>query len=187
VLSLRCSTLLLLVALAGCSTVKVKTEFDPTAQFTTYKTYAWLATAPGSEQAPTMQNPALRQRVVAVLDREMARKGLVRTSADASPDFLVSVIGCSQNRVALDDYGYAYSGTYTYGPYGPGAMSVPVPVEQVRQYTEGTLLLDFVDAKSRKMFWRGTATDTLSSPEDVQSKIDDAARQLLAAYPPRPQ
>jgi len=183
--ALRFSTLVLSVALAGCSTVKVNTEYDPTAPFPSYRTYAWLTTPPGSEQAPTIRNPVLHERVVSALDREMAKKGLVRTSADAGPDFLVSVLGWAQSRVEVTNYGYAYGGAYAYGPYGPYTPG-PVPVAEVRQYTDGTLLVDFVDAKSKKLFWRGTATDTLTSPDSVQSSIDEAARQLLDKYPPRP-
>jgi hypothetical protein len=179
--SMRLCFVVLAAALVGCSSVKVRTEYDPAAPFKTYRTYAWLPTAPGPEQPAAMRNPEAYARVVAAVDREMAAKKLVRTSVDANPDFLVSVLGWTRSGVEVVNYGYTYAGAYAYGPYGAGAM---VPVNEVREYTEGTLLLDFVDAKSRKLVWRGTATDTVTSPESVRASIDAAARELLAAYPP---
>jgi hypothetical protein len=183
-LSLRLSALVVAATLAGCSSVKIRTEFDPAAPFASYRSYAWVTSAPGSEQAAPMRDPRVRAQVVAALDREMAKKGLVLTSIDASPDFLVSVLGWSNTQIDVQNYGYAYGASYAYGPYGP--TTVAAPVTQVREYTEGTLLLDFVDAKTKKLVWRGTATDTIASPESVRASIDEAARKLLEAYPPKP-
>ncbi len=180
--SRRSSLLWLAAALAGCSSVKINTQYDPAAPYPTYRTYAWLATAPGAEQAAPIRDPAIRQLVVSAIDRELARKGMVRTTPDANPDFFVSVLGWAQSRIEVTNYGYAYGGAYVYGPYGPNPTVVPAV--GVSQYTDGTLLLDFVDARSRKLFWRGIATDTIASGANVKDSIDAVARKLLDAYPP---
>jgi hypothetical protein len=38
-----------------------------------------------------------------------------------------------------------------------------------------------------KLVWRGTASDSLSSPDPgtVSRVVDEATRQLMAAYPPK--
>ncbi len=182
--SLRVSILALAAALAGCSSLKVNTEYDPTAPYASYKTYAWVQTPPGPEQAPAIRNPVIRERVVAAVDRELATKGFARVSADASPDLLVSAHGWAQSRVEVTNYGYSYGGAYAYGPYRP--MPVAAGVD-VRSYTDGTMLLDFVDAKAMKLVWRGTASDTFSNPDldAVKRSVDEAVRQLVASYPPK--
>jgi hypothetical protein len=180
--ALRTSALVLALALAGCSSMKVRTEFDPKAAFPAYKTYAWITVPPGEEQATPIRNPTVRGRVVYALDREMGKKGLVQAKEGAEPDFLVFVIGWSQSRVEVSTYGYSYGGAYVYGAYGPGVV---VPVSDVREYADGTLILDFIDAKTKKLFWRGTATDTVGSADALQASIDDAARKLMASYPPK--
>ncbi len=172
-----------LAAATGCSSIKVQTQYDPAAPFASYKTYAWLATEPGAEQAAAIRNPAVRQLVVGALDQELRRKGLVRTTPDANPDFFVSVIGWAQSRVEITSYGYGYGGAYVYGPYGPHAAAVPVA--SATQYTDGTLVLDFVDAKTRKLTWRGTASDTISDASQVPGSIEEIARRLLEGYPPK--
>jgi hypothetical protein len=172
--------------MAGCaSTLKVNTQYDPTAPFGAYRTYAWLATTPGAEQAASIRDPGVRAFVVGSIDREMQRRGFVQVPPDKNPDFFVSVIGWAQNRVEVTNYGYAYAPAYMYGPFGPAPYSAAVPMAEVNQYTEGTLILDFVDAKSLKLFWRGTATDTVTSASHLKSVIDEAAKKLLAAFPPK--
>jgi hypothetical protein len=99
------SILLLALALAGCAGAKVNTQYDPNAPFKSYKTYAWLATQPGAEQAAAVRDPGARQLIVNAVDREMAKKGFTRTTPDANPDLLVSVIGWAQQRVEVTNYG----------------------------------------------------------------------------------
>ena len=136
--------------------------------------YAWLQTPPGPEQAPAIRNPLIRERVVAAVDRELAKKGFARVSPDATPDLLVSVHGWAQSRVEVTNYGYSYGGAYAYGPYRPMPVSAGV---DVRSYTDGTMLLDFVDAKAKKLVWRGTASDTVkenATPEEREKNLNDA-------------
>ncbi len=187
-ISLRVSTLLAVAALAGCSSLKVNTEYDPTAPYASFKTYAWNPAPPGPEQAPAIRNPVIRDRVVAAVDRELGAKGFTRVTPDASPDLLVSVHGWAQSRVEVSSYGYAYGPGYVYGPaYGPYQPMPVAPAVEVHSYTDGTLLIDFVDAKARKLVWRGTAQDTFTTPDldAVRRSVDEAVRQLVGAYPPK--
>jgi hypothetical protein len=182
--SLRLSILALAAALAGCSSVKVRTEYDPKASFKDYKTYGWLAAAPGPEQAGPIRNPEIRGQVVAIVDRELKKKGLTLVPLEAKPDLVVTVIGWANSRVEVSSYGYAYGGAYVYGAYGPG---VAVPVAQVHEYAEGTLILDLIDEKTRNLVWRGTANDTLSSPDPaiIKAAAEEATKKLMEMYPPK--
>ncbi len=182
--SMRVSIVVLAAALAGCSSLKVNTEYDPGAPYASYRTYAWLQTPPGPEQAPAIRNPIVHQQVVAAVDRELARKGFAQVQPDANPDLLVSVHGWAQQRIEVTNYGYSYGGAWAYGPYRPVPVAGGVDVST---YTDGTLLLDFVDAKAKKLIWRGTASDTFSSPDlnAVKRTVDEATRQLIEAYPPK--
>lgn len=182
--SIRLAALALAAALAGCSTMKVRTEYDPKASYPAYRTYAWLGAAPGPEQAAPIRNPEIRAVVVGAVDRELRSKGLTVVPPDQKPDLLVSVIGWSQSRVEVSSYGYAYGTAYVYGAYRP----VAVPVGQVREYSEGTLVVDLVDERTRSLVWRGTASDTLGerSPTVVRAAVEEAVQKLMALYPPQP-
>jgi len=182
--TLRLSALALAATLAGCSTMKVATEYEASAPFATYKTWAWLSIDPGQEQAAAIRNPMVRKMVVEAVEREMAKKSLMKTSPDASPDFYVSVIGAARSHIEVTSYGYAYAGPYAYAPYGAyPVMAVPTATE-MREVAEGTLVLDFVDAKEKKLVWRGTASDSVTSVEAVRATVDEAVQKMLANYPP---
>ena len=170
-------------AVAGCSTMKIHTEYNPKAEFAQYKTYAWNPTPAGPDQVSTARDPAVRAMIISAIDREMARKGLVKVAIDADPSFIVTALGYATRQIEVTNYGYAYSGSYVYGPYGPG-YAVATPAVEVRDYHVGTLLLDFSDAKTKVLFWRGVADDTIQDASAVRKTIDEAAKKLLESYPP---
>ena len=182
--TLRLSAVAVAATLAGCSTMKVATEYEASAPFDTYKTWAWLSVDPGQDQAAAIRNPMVRKMVVEAVEREMAKKSLVKTSPDASPDFFVSVIGAANRRIEVTSYGYAYAGPYAYAPYGAYPVVAAPAATEMREVADGTLLLDFVDAKQKKLVWRGTASDSVTSVETVRSTVDEAVRKMLENYPP---
>jgi hypothetical protein len=166
------------VALACASSVKVQTEYDRATNFKGYKTYAWILQQPGPEQAPAARDPRIREAVMQGIDGALTSKGLTRVDASASPDLLVAVHGFANNRIEVQSYGYTYAAT----PYGfyPGLAT---PAVDVRQYRDGTLIIDLIDAGSRQMVWRGTATDTFQPGAEAKA-ISGAIQKTLAEYPP---
>ncbi len=185
-LSPRHSILALAALLAGCSSLSVNTQFDPAAPYASYKTYAWNPRGPGPDEAPPIRNPMIQQQVKSIVDREMAKKGFTAVQPDANPDLVITLHGWAQSRIEVSSYGYAYGTGYMHGPY-PYAYPTYVGGTDVQSYTDGTLLIDFVDGKTMKLVWRGTASDSLSSPDPgtVTRVVDEATKQLMAAYPPK--
>jgi hypothetical protein len=179
--SARALPTVLVAAVLGCagSQVSVQTEFDPKADLASYRTWAWIASPPGPEQAPAARNPLVRGWIVQAIERELSAKGLQKVDLGASPSFLVAIHGYARTRIEVQQYGY----TYGYGPYGFYPAPVGVMTD-VREYREGTLLIDFVDAGTKSLIWRGTATATLASDAPSQREIDVAVKDVLATYPP---
>ena len=83
------------------------------------------------------------------------------------------------------DWGYGGGYSYRYGGYYHLWPSYPISYAQVTRYTEGTLIVDFVDAKTATSIWRGTATGTVGSAQSNQQKIREAIRKMLETIPPR--
>jgi hypothetical protein len=165
-------------ALLACSHAKVETQFDPKAEYGRYKTWSWIAEEPGPEQAQAVRNPAVLGLVRSAVERELAARGLARATG-AEPDLLVAVHGFAHDRIEVTHYGYAEP--VAYGWYSPpGAYGT-----NVQQYREGTLILDLVDAKTKQLVWRGTATDTVQSTSEVPKVIDGAVKEMLGHYPPK--
>lgn len=173
------AVLALTVALAACSSVKVSSEWDKNAKFKSYKTYGWIQQAPGPDEAPAARDPRLREAVIQGVDQGLASKGLTKAAPDQTPDLLVAVHGWAINKIDVSAYGYAY-GPVTYGPHpmlaNPGGLDV-------RQYREGTLLIDLVDTTTKLLVWRGTATDTFDPGAEAKT-VTRAIEKTLDQYPP---
>jgi len=71
-------------------------------------------------------------------------------------------------------------GSWRWGGFGPEASTT------VENYRVGTLVLDMYDTQSKRLVWRGTATDTLSEkPESNEKKLDKSVDKLFEHFPPK--
>jgi hypothetical protein len=187
----RLAPALLAVALAGCSTMEINTDFDPKADFSGLKTYAWI----DEPRMPTGDsriddNPFLENRVHAAVDRELAAKGFVLATT-GTPDFLVAYhVSLDQKRSVQhlnDYYGYGPGWGYTYGTVRrPGYYATPSST-YVYTYDEGTLILDIVRPEGRQLIWRGAARDEVkfsSTPSKDSGQLNEAVTRLLDDFPP---
>jgi hypothetical protein len=164
-------------AALACAHANVSTEFDPKADYARYRTWAWIPQAPGEEEAPAVRDPAVAAFIRSAVERELPARGLAPANG-AAPDLLVAFHGVARDRVEVASYGYVVPA----GPYG--MYGAPMYATDVRQYREGTLVLDLVDARKKQLVWRGVATDTVTSPSQVKHVVDGAVRDLLVHYPP---
>ncbi|MGY6275520.1 DUF4136 domain-containing protein [Methylomonas sp. MgM2] len=159
------------VLLAACSTVSVTTDYDHAAQFEQYKTYMLLPSTDKIGLSPSSQS-ALEES----LRSNLAAHGIYEARENADLH-VVSHVSTQEQTVVFPGGG----GPYVYGRYGMWAGG-PYYAD-VSQYTEGTLILDFVDAKTRKLVFRGTGTDTVSDPETNAKRVREAVAQILEKFP----
>ena len=146
---------------AACSGITTNANLAPGANLSRYHTYAWYSPPQASE------SPG-EQEVRAALENQLAQKGLV-PATNAPPDFLIAYHGAKQQKVnVMPSYGYGWWGGYP----------------NIYTYTEGTLIVDFIDPGTNKVFWRGTASGALSHPNNPDlHKIDTAVAKLVQKYP----
>ena len=55
------------------------------------------------------------------------------------------------------------------------------------QYEQGRLILEFVDSKSNKLLWQGSAEvdiDFVRNPEQSRKMINEVVQKILEKYPP---
>jgi len=152
-----------LVLLAGCTAATaVHTEYDHSVDFSRYRAYDWLREPAGAEPAPA---GSLDEQLRKAVNNELLGRGLRRSS---QPDFLVGFRAPGAGTP---------SGARARGPEADAAGS------GAGRDSSGDLVLEFVDAKSRKSIWRGTAaTHWQGDPQAAQ--VEAAVRDLLAAFPP---
>jgi len=167
-------------AVAGCATSPATMDFDydTTKDFAAQKTFAWMP-ATGNAAA----NELLVKRIRSSVDQQLQAKG--RAPAADNPNFLI----------AMDVSGKtAYGGSTGVGvsvgiPVGAaGRISVGGGKSKPVETKEGTLVLHFVDAKTKALFWQATASGGVQpggSPEEQQKRINDVIAQMLAQFPPK--
>ncbi|MDH4038218.1 MAG: DUF4136 domain-containing protein [Candidatus Krumholzibacteria bacterium] len=172
---------MLLLLLTACATVQYSHDWDVTADFGRYRTYAWMPAPPDSTPANADAARAggtlIERRVRAAVDAAMLAHGF---SADEDhPDVRVAYHTGLKDKMNITDWGYPYAGNY----WGWEGRDV-----DVENYTEGTLVVDLLDADSHDLVWRGMASGEIH-PRSTPQERDHAMKQIVAKmfeeYPPK--
>jgi len=150
-----------------------KYDYDTKADFQHLKTFNWMP-IPAKADVDRLNI----ERIKNAVNSQMAAKGFRKTRDN--PDFLIASHVGQKQKVRVADWGYGY------GPYGGywGPRGV-----DVYKYEEGPLILDFVDTKSKKLIWRGSAKAQISAnmtPEKREKLIAEAVQKILEKFPPPP-
>ena len=157
------------VMLAACaSTPDVQTDFDPAAQFSRYRTYAWGPTP------PQFGAPLMQQRITASIDAKLGAMGWTSAPA-ATADVVIAAHVVTREQLSIDTLNSGGWGGW--GPPGHSSASV-------RSYTVGTLVVDMFDAKSKRAVWRGTASGALpKTANQATAKTQEAIDRMFASFP----
>ncbi len=176
----RLCTLSSIVLAISCSSIYgVSYDYSKEVDFTTLRTYDWLpATANDINENRREIDSINLRRIRGAVNNQLEAKGLRVSSTN--PDLLIAVYIKTKERLIIISYG----GSHLYPYYGYVAYwGTPT----IRQYEEGTLLLDFIDAKSSQLIWRGSAKsdlDVVSTPEKREAMINEAVQKILEKFPP---
>jgi hypothetical protein len=163
--------------LSSCSqTLQVTTDYDRSANFSTYKTFRF------SVLATTVNVNELNQdRIINSIRREMTRKGYVENNNN--PDLVITALTILKNKKQLSISGSNYGSFYTPRGYWGVPSSIYGNV-QAHEYKDGTLLIDITDTKTEKLVWEGKGYSTLTkqpkNPEEVTSR---AVSKIMASFP----
>src|SRR5437763_6629840 len=172
-----------LCVLAGCASqsLTVTTDHDPAAHFAAYKTYTLAPPARGETLSPVAET-ALQNSV----RTELAKRGIAEAAGkNANLDVVRHVFVHEKLSVQqYTDWGYGYHGSwaYSYGRYGMW-YGAPVTYTDVNTYGEGTLILDFVDAHTKKLVFRGVGKAVVGGPESNAAKIRAAVAKIVDQFP----
>ena len=61
----------------------------------------------------------------------------------------------------------------------------PQTYTNIDQYHEGTMILDFVDARTKKLVFRGIGQAVVGGPEANAAKIREAVAKMMEGFPKR--
>ncbi|HEY1434265.1 MAG TPA: DUF4136 domain-containing protein [Thermoanaerobaculia bacterium] len=163
--------LTVLTACASAPTTKV--GWDQNVSFAKYHTWAWKADG-------SIQDATWAKRCQDVLSDQLASNGLRQVPLDQSPDLWAVVH--ARLSVTTEVVPYSPDWGYAWGAWAPmDAYEVQIPV--------GTIIIDLVDVKLKRIVWRGRAkgaVDPTKSNEAREEKLIAILQQLFAGFPPAP-
>ncbi len=134
-----------IICFVGCSSASVRTDYDRQGDFSRYSSYDWMAVPEKVRNNPT-NSSLMRKRVETAVNANLSAKGMRLDKS--SPDLLVTYHAGVKDRVDIDTWGYAYGRRGRF--YGTDV--------DVRQYKEGTLIIDLINAGSKELVWCGIGT-----------------------------
>ena len=158
-----------LLAVAASFAEQVKTDYDRNADFSHYKTYSW-------EKVQT-QDPLMVDRIKTAVSAALTAKGW--TPVESGGDIAVVAIEMTKTNRTLNTFYDGFGGGWRWGG-GFGNSTTTV-----NTYKVGTLVVDLFDANTKKLIWRGSSSDTLSSKSDKNIKnLDKEAKKMFDHFPP---
>jgi uncharacterized protein DUF4136 len=178
--------LVALATSAAAAKPDIRADYDHSAKFAAYKTFGFIS-PPGTE---VDGYPAeITQSVKAAAQRELEARGY--RYADSNPDLLVNFSAQLANRSKADELDNQHVGYYGYrkGNQVPvyKTWSTYTYDKGTKDYVEGTLNIDIVDAKAAQLVWEGVAVGEVKnlnrSVADAKPGIDRVVTDIFKKYP----
>jgi len=159
---------LICFAAFAASAQDVYVTSSPSANFSSYHTYAW-----GQQQNPNQINsPFLAQEAKTQIDNQLQSKGLKLVQETENPDLVVVASGGMKTQTSYNMYGTRMLGG------GMGSISQ-------QQNVIGTLIVDIYDVKAKELVWRGMGQGTLNEKNSQKNMqlVDKGVAKMLKKYP----
>ena len=173
------------IVLTSCSSgLQVRSDIDPTMDFSQYKTYNFFEPL-GIEGG--YNSPIFGEHYRAAISGELARRKY--QTAD-KPDLLINVTIRSDDKVKLRSYTSPYMTGGYYGrpggAYGGSAVGVGISAGRTaRVTTEASVFIDFVDFEQHKVVWQGVMVIDVNDKvaQQLRDAIYTSVNEVLKQYP----
>lgn len=180
-----CLAMAVVLLMGSCAV----TDMSHDVNFNQYRTFGF-STAKVNVSSPAYKSGLISSKLRKNIKSEFEKHGLTYTKRN--PDLLVSfeTFTQDQQQVTAGGYGaypYMVPGMYYRGfpymwgyPYMPYGMAGP---SRIYHYTEGTLIIDVSDAKSKEQVWRGLVKGDVSDLNALQKSLDKGVKAIMKKYP----
>jgi hypothetical protein len=157
------------LTLAGCATMGVSSYVERSIDFTRYRTYEWAGADALPVGDPRLENNEFfKDYFQGAVDRELGRRGL-ELAAGRSADLLVHYHASVTREIDVQALEREYRSCRGNDCY-PSVLA----------YEAGTLMIDVVDARTKRLVWRAWAQDNLSGVIDDQDRLRARVEQAVA-------
>ena len=168
----------IVLCLAASARDKITVTYAKGTNFSQFKTYAWA-------EHGAVAHPILAADIVDAINQELNARGLQK--AASNPDLIIQIYGSVDQESTMYSNDPLYAGTGGIPPFDP-SMTGPAFVGFYGNTTvtihKGEMVVDLIDAKTKKLVWRGMAEESVSSdPEKLVEEVNGAISKMFKQYP----
>ena len=173
-----------LLAAGGCAEgPKVVTDFNPSTEFSAFRTFAFSGiTDRGVEVAASDTSP-LRGRIKNMVGEQLAAKGLRQVGLEDHPDLLVHLFYGVKDLQRVRNAGMkpappgSHATTYVYheGDWVPIVSAVATYEDH-----EGALIVDLAESTKKKLVWRAVIRAVLGN--NLEKNFELADKGIAKAF-----
>jgi hypothetical protein len=168
----------ILLALTGCATMAGGSYVARGVDFSAYRTYDWgPADALPVGDARLDNNAIFQDHLQGEIEKQLAERGVARAMPGTKPDLRIHYHASVERDYQIHE---------VTAPFGDCPSYDCQP--RVREFEAGTIVLDFMDAFTNQLVWRGWAKDSLdgiiANQERLERQVDAAVTIMLRDLPP---
>ncbi|WDE98409.1 DUF4136 domain-containing protein [Lentisphaera profundi] len=179
-------TLIIALTITACnsSPVKVSSDYDEFADFRLLRSFKWYE----RESAPPGVDDLLDRRIIRAVGRELKADGYHEAQEGEAVHFLVNYVVVAREKQEIRSV-TSYSG---YSPHYYGRHYYPshhASSVELRNYRQGTLFIDILSAKTKKLIWRGVGTRRIPNNVDRLRRneiVNETVEEIMKHFPPDP-
>lgn len=165
--------LIVFVVFFGCTSPKILYDYDDQIEFNQYKTFRFY------DDVLLNINQIEKKRILAQLEKSIIEKGL-ELSDDPSifMDVKLNQFEAPRNSIGI--------GFGNYGSHSGISIGGQVPINSNSLTNQFTI--DFIDAKTDKLIWRGFYEGIFQTNIEIVEKeqlLAEAFQKLMRKYPPK--
>jgi hypothetical protein len=176
---LLCAFLLFGLLVACSNAPIVRSDYDPRADFSAYRSFAFMEPL-GTDRAG--YTTLLTERLKRAVALQMESRGYIYQ--EKNPDVWINFQSQVKSKTEYVPpppmmwgvgYGFGFYGGWPGYAFGPDVI----------QYNEGTLKVDLIDARRRQMVWEGIGTTLLGNTQQPASEalVENIVSSIFARYP----
>ena len=170
----------LVLILTGCASgPTITVNSAPGTDLSSFQTFNFIQPL-GTDRSNGARTP-MSTMLMNSVSRELTSRGLRQSD---SPDLLVDFFVTTENRIDVRTTSTGMHSVHRSHWNQRCCSTWPTYQTTVRQYTEGTLLIDLIDPGRNAMVAEGAAQSRIRSNEVTQQQMDDVVGQIMADMMP---
>ena len=178
--------LLPVVLVVSCAT-PAYVEKDETADFSRYKTFAWINNSK-DEKSANRHHEFMKKNVQEAVTAKLQKRGWKEDNS--KPDILISY-DMLVEKTTREQSNAVYSAPFRRVYYNPfyrryGVIYYPSSFmgydDNTVQVQQGTLTVTMVDARTDKTIWQGWTTDEVNSRNVTKKEIQSSVKSIFKKF-----